>query len=98
MIIHRIRIGHTRLTHKYLMEDPLRREPPCNFCYLEQLSVKHIMIECQHLNRIRIKHFQVTDMKELFQNIPLKSILNFLIESGLSNKSVAVIRAYPRQK
>ena len=25
VVIHRVRIGHTRLTHRYLMEDPLKR-------------------------------------------------------------------------
>ena len=85
IIIHRIRIGHTRLSHKYLMEDPLKREPPCNYCYDEQLSIKHIMIECPHFNRVRSKYFNVGDMHKLFQKIPLRIILAFLRESGLYN-------------
>ena len=47
IIIHRIRIGHTRLTHSYLMEEaPL---PLCLCCQAEPISVKHLMIECPQL-------------------------------------------------
>ena len=33
-VIHRIRIGHTRLTHAYLMEQrgPIKIPPNCQFC------------------------------------------------------------------
>ena len=83
VIIHRLRIGHTRMTHRFLMEDPLQREPVCNFCYGDDLTVKHIMIECQHFNRIRTNHYRVATMRELFERVPYKHIINFLIESGL---------------
>ena len=83
VIIHRLRIGHTRLTHRYLMEDPLKREPICNYCYLEQLSINHIFTECQHFERIRSRHFRVNDMKQLFEKVPYKHIFNFLKQSKL---------------
>ena len=86
VVIHRIRIGHTRLTHKYLMEDPLKREPPCNFCYIETLTVQHLLIECQHFNLVRQNYYNANDMKDLFDRVPLRTILNFLRESGLYNK------------
>ena len=83
VIIHRLRIGHTRMTHRFLMEDPLQREPVCNFFYGDDLTVKHIMIECQHFNRIRTNHYRVATMRDLFERVPYKHIINFLIESGL---------------
>ena len=86
VVIHRIRIGHTRLTHKYLMEDPLKREPPCNFCYVDTLTVQHLLIECQHFNLVRQNYYNANDMKDLFDRVPLRTILNFLRESGLYNK------------
>ncbi|XP_044596671.1 uncharacterized protein LOC123273332 [Cotesia glomerata] len=48
----RLRIGHTKLTHSYLMS----KEPKnnCNFCNME-LTVKHILFECQSLVPIRNK-------------------------------------------
>ena len=85
VVIHRIRIGHTRLTHRYLMEDPLKREPPCNFCYLDWLSIKHLMIDCQHFDNIRINYYSVNNMKELFDRVPLRCILNFLKAANLYN-------------
>ena len=83
IIIHRIRIGHTRLTHKYLMEDPLKRVPPCNYCYLDNISIKHIMIECQHFDRIRSRYYRATDLKDLFERFSLKHILEFVKQAGL---------------
>ena len=83
VVIHRIRIGHTRITHKYLMEDPLKRQPPCNFCYLEQLSVSHLLIDCLHFQNIRRVFFTVTSMKDLFDKIHLRCIINFLKAANL---------------
>ena len=83
IILHRLRIGHTRMTHKYLMDDPFKRVPPCNFCYLDTLSVKHILIECQHFAGIRPNHYIVNNIKELFENILLNKILSFLREANL---------------
>jgi hypothetical protein len=42
-VLNRLKIGHTRLTHGYLMA---KEEPPtCEACGV-QLTVKHIIIEC----------------------------------------------------
>ena len=43
IVYNRLRIGHTRLTHSYLIDhtDP----PECTNCR-QQLSVKHILTEC----------------------------------------------------
>ena len=43
IIITRLRIGHTRLTHQYLMEG--REQPYCEDC-LVPLTVKHFVAEC----------------------------------------------------
>ena len=76
VIIHRIRIGHTRLTHSYLMErKPL---PMCHFCNTAILSVKHIMIECNTFLYVRRRHFIVASMKDLFDTVPVKKILAFI--------------------
>uniref|UniRef100_A0A6P7H8Z1 Uncharacterized protein LOC114345792 isoform X1 n=1 Tax=Diabrotica virgifera virgifera TaxID=50390 RepID=A0A6P7H8Z1_DIAVI len=42
-IIRRLRIGHTRLTHGYLMSSENR--PRCEHCD-EPLTVQHILLEC----------------------------------------------------
>ena len=81
VVIHRIRIGHTRLTHRHLMEN--RPVPICSHCNLEVLSVKHLMMECQHFANIRSNHYRAVDMKDLFERIPLRHIIDFLKEAKL---------------
>ena len=83
VVIHRIRIGHTRLTHKHLMEN--RNEPWCNFCYMDSLTVEHLLIECGHFSRTRHNHYRATDMRDLFERIPLRHIISFLKEANLYN-------------
>ena len=52
--ITRLRLGHTRLTHRYLME---REDPPtCDECWLP-LTVHHIMVECDLLRPQRKASF-----------------------------------------
>ena len=85
VIIHRLRIGHTRLTHRYLMEDPFKRVPPCNFCYLEDISVHHIMIECLHFARIRSRYYSARNLRDLFERYSLKTILQFIKQAGIYN-------------
>ena len=74
VVIHRIRTGHTRLTHKYLMENRFKRVPQCDYCRLDTLSVKHLMIECPHFAGIRKNHYRVAE-KYLFERIPLPASL-----------------------
>ena len=58
----RLRIGHTRLTHSFILkEEPL---PKCQ-CG-NQYSIKHILIECTKLNHTRKKFYKSNSMKEQF--------------------------------
>ena len=52
----RIRIGHTHLTHCFLLkgEDP----PQCTACDC-QLTVKHVLFECVDFIESRNRHFSV---------------------------------------
>ncbi|CAI6376859.1 unnamed protein product [Macrosiphum euphorbiae] len=52
VILVRLRIGHTHMTHGYLMakEDP----PACPTCGT-LMSVKHILLECHQVNETRIQ-------------------------------------------
>jgi kelch-like protein 2/3 len=53
-VLARLRIGHTRLTHGYLME---RGRPPyCDDC-LVPLTVKHMLAECPSYRAERIRWF-----------------------------------------
>lgn len=80
MVLARLRIGHTYLTHSYL----LRGEPPpeCISCQ-ETLTVKHILLHCVEFNHIRQHYFNCTDMKELFDQTDPTVILDFIKAIGL---------------
>ena len=54
VIINRLRIGHTRLTHSFRMEN--RPHPPlCDQCEGDhELTVKHILIDCNFLKIISV--------------------------------------------
>ena len=76
----RAHIGHTYLTHKYLLsgEDPL-------FCisFHQTLKVEHIFLHCVEFNNIRKKCFNVSTLNERFSYINLKVVFQFLREAGL---------------
>ena len=90
VVLHRIRIGHTRLTHSYLMEGRDRVQPQCFYCDVDLISIKHLMLDCLHFKNTQKKYFTVKEvlidnMKDLFEKIPLREILGFLKEAGLYN-------------
>ena len=78
VIIHWLRIGHTRLTHSYLLSGT--DQPECSACHCP-LTVKHILIECPALISSRNKHFTASSMKNLFHNVAARNIINFIKES-----------------
>ena len=84
VFINRLRIGHTRLTHSFRMKN--RPHPPvCDQCEGDhELTVKHILIECNFLKIIRRRHY-VTDLKQLFKTVSSKRILDFVKDIGLYN-------------
>ena len=47
----RLRLGHTCLTHEFLMSRAPR--PCCDYCDEVPLTVRHIRIECPNYNRFR---------------------------------------------
>lgn len=52
-VLARLRIGHTRLTHSYLMSGDV--QPFCEDC-LVPLTVRHLLIECPSLGNLRDRH------------------------------------------
>ncbi|MPD06658.1 hypothetical protein E2C01_102482 [Portunus trituberculatus] len=51
-LLARLRIGHTYLTHNYL----LTRDPHCDDC-LVPLTVRHLLVECPSLTDLRHRYF-----------------------------------------
>lgn len=86
VVVSRLRIGHTRLTHSYL----LTRDdaPQCETCCMP-LTVRHILVECKRFDSARLQYFgsqrlSVGDL--LLNSILLETLLNFLRHIGLYTK------------
>jgi len=78
VLLNRLRIGHTRLTHSFLLSgDDL---PKCGTCQCP-LTVKHILVECVDLNDVRNKHFVASSIKDLFDNVEAQKIVDFIKET-----------------
>lgn len=93
VILCRLRIGHTHLTHNFL----LRREhlPECEKCQ-QPLTVIHILITCPYIETERRKHFRALYEHHIPMHpnqilgddspVPLSNVIDFLKESGFLHK------------
>ena len=79
----RFRIGHTRITHSYLPEG--KQQQMCYACQTKY-TVKHILIECTNLARIRKTFYSANNMKELFQNTEINNVISFQLTVKLYTK------------
>ena len=90
-VLCRLRIGHTRLTHDFLMTNG--NQPFCNDC-LVPLTVRHLLVECPSLGDLRHRflswgrggdgHFILARI--LGEECNFKRIFSFIKEAGLLNK------------
>ena len=81
--ITRCRIGHTRIIHSYILKN--EQAPFCIPCN-KPFTIKHFLITCAEFNNFRIKYFNIKTVKDLFNDIPINKIIDFLKEIGLFNK------------
>ena len=80
IILTRLRIGHSRLTHKhYLLNEEFPECIPCD-C---PLTIKHVLIECVDTADIRRQYFNCSDLKTLFSSVARGTILAYLSEINL---------------
>ena len=79
-LIHRLRIGHTHLTHSFRMK---KEQPPqCTHCQVP-LTVQHILIDCTYFNTNRVHFFNSTSLQDLFSTVSPHSIIGFIKDIGL---------------
>jgi len=75
VIINRLRIGHTRFTHSYLLSGD--DQPTCSTCG-HPLTVRHILLDCVDLQDVRRKHFSVTSLRDLFETVDNRVVIDFI--------------------
>lgn len=86
VVLSRLRIGHTRLTHQHLFEGRNTAPPECIMCNLP-MTVNHILFECAAYN-VKRRQFNVPDNPKaaLGENISaVNRVLDFLRDIDVSN-------------
>ena len=83
VVISRLRIGHTRLTHSFILKQKPRSQ--C-LTYQTTCTVKHILIECRIFTVIRKRFFKVNNLTDLFENVKIDDILCFSRETEFHKK------------
>ena len=83
VVLARLRLGHTRVTHSYLLQG---EEQPQYVGCDAPFTERHFLLECGDFAQVRNNCFHVDNMKELFQDIHIDSIMTFLRQINLFNK------------
>ena len=82
-VMTRLRIGHTWITHSYLLKK--EDQPFCHACD-NPFTVKHILVECSDFTYIRNKYYTTTDVHTLFREVDSSKITEYLKEIKLFDK------------
>lgn len=85
-VLNRISIGHSKLTHEYLLKNEV--PPNCETCNT-LLTIKHILIDCNKYNNIRNKlNISSNSLQTILKNDlnHFKNIIQFVKEIKLYNK------------
>ncbi|VVC36543.1 Hypothetical protein CINCED_3A011034 [Cinara cedri] len=83
IMITRVRIEHTKLIHSHLMRKELK--PRCETC-LNELSVKHIFLECPNYQNARTKsNLNTRSLKEALNYGDEKRIFDFIKIADLAS-------------
>ena len=83
IIIARLRIGHSYITHSYLLKG--EEEPQCIPCNAP-LTFKHVLVDCVDPAPTRKRFFDVDSLTTLFDTVRFESIFDFLKEIHLYKK------------
>ena len=86
VVLTRLRVGHTLLTHSHLFQRLPR--PPCPFCHSINLSVLHLLLECPDtscVRRLTLAQFRVASFLE-DSEASIAAIFAFLRLTDLTNK------------
>ena len=85
VVLARLCLGHTRITHSYLHVPLGEEQPQCVGCDAP-FTVRRFLLECGDFAPVRNNCFHVENMKQLLQYIHIISIMTFLRQINLFNK------------
>ena len=68
--IMRLHIGHSRLTHSFILEQ--EQQPQCLTCQMP-CTIKHVLLECKAFNDTRKHYFYANTMQDLFEIVFCRS-------------------------
>ena len=79
VVITRLRIGHTKANKSHI----LARGPPaaCHHCG-EQMTIEHMLLECEQLREVRDEYYTADSLVNLFEEVTEYCIVEFLKEAG----------------
>ena len=77
-----IHVGHSYLTHCYLLKEP---QPICVSC-TEALTINHLLTNCAEFADIRLKHYSANTLEEVLTSGNYAHVLSFLKEINLYKK------------
>ena len=80
VVLTRCRIGHSRLTHSYLLNNEER--PECIQCN-SNCSLRHVLIDCMDVADVRQTFYNANSLSNLFTNVAGDTILQVLKEIDL---------------
>ena len=83
VIYTRLKIGHSKLTHRFLLAG--EQKPVCEVCHKDK-TIKHILTECNKYYEKRIKHYRCEKLKDIFDVVEPKKVLDFIKETGIYNQ------------
>jgi ribonuclease HI len=79
-IISRLHIGHSYMTHSFLLKG---EEPPVCIPCDELLTIEHMLLFCSDLIDIRERHFTAHTLRTLFRDVPLDCLFGYLKETNI---------------
>lgn len=81
IVLARLRIGHTRLTHQHLLSNSAA--PVCQNCNT-QMTVKHLLIECANYHKDRLRYGLPNNIVSMLSNEEtLTNLMEFLKSTNL---------------
>ena len=83
VIYTRLKIGHSKLTHQYLVTND--EIPFCVGCQ-KNFTIKHILTECLDFRDTREKYYRTENLKTIFDVVSPEKVLNYLKEINIYNK------------